>query len=158
MTSVEVSPLAAERARVLYRANGLMLAEEDWLQGDAWALLPRLVPGYDLVILDPPQLCSKREGIPAALAAWKKLLAATASLLSPGGLVLAISCTGLVNPHLGPRFFADRLGSVELVRSGGLPPDHRTSPNFPEGDYLRWWLLKVGARRSTPREAGERGH
>jgi 23S rRNA (cytosine1962-C5)-methyltransferase len=92
-----------------------------------------------MVITDPPPLARNSEGIGAALAAYRKLTAHALSLLNPGGLLVAASCTARVP---APAFFQTVRDVAEGLRRGlhtiaetGQPVDHPIT--FKEGAYLK---------------------
>jgi 23S rRNA G2069 N7-methylase RlmK/C1962 C5-methylase RlmI len=69
---------------------------------------------------------------------------ACASVLAPGGTLVAGSCSS----HVGLEDFATTLDDAALGRSDlrllevfGPPPDHPTLPNFSEGRYLKLAVL-----------------
>ena len=91
---------------------------------------------FDLVIVDPPAMTSRKTQLPAVLAAYRKLYRAAARVVRPGGAIVAACCTsrversvfvGVVREVLGPRFSLARDLAPEL--------DHPVG--FTQADYLK---------------------
>ena len=100
---------------------------------------------YDLVIMDPPALCKKRIQSKDALKAYRNLQAMAAKWVSPGGMLMTFSCTGVVQRDefkqsvflgLGD---AKRIGMIAHEFHAGA--DHPVNVRFPEGDYLKGFGL-----------------
>jgi 23S rRNA (cytosine1962-C5)-methyltransferase len=97
---------------------------------------------WDLAIVDPPSFAPSERARPAALAAYKKLVAAALAVVEPGGRFALASCSSHVRE-------ADLLTLCErptlrLRASAGAATDHPVLPAFPEGRYLDFLLFDVG--------------
>jgi 23S rRNA (cytosine1962-C5)-methyltransferase len=102
---------------------------------------------FGLVISDPPAFAKNRAGLATALAAYRRLHALAASVVEPGGLFCAASCssqvdrkTFLASVEQGTRT-AGRRFELEELRGAGF--DHPVLPAFPEGEYLKFALGRV---------------
>ena len=94
----------------------------DWLKANT-AVKPheRVIPRFDLIILDPPSFTRNRASVPDALRGYKEIHLRALKLLKPGGTLATFCCSHHVNAEL----FQDTL----LV--GGV----RHAPHFaPRGD------------------------
>ena len=83
----------------------------------------------------------------AAARAYKDVNRLAMKLVSPGGLLLTCSCSGLVDATLFQQIvFAAELesgGAFSLVARQGAGADHPVSLDCPEGEYLKGlWLAK----------------
>jgi len=134
--NVALNDLPAERHRVL--------------DEDVFALLPHLEEAgerFDLVILDPPSLARKKAQRARAEAAYRRLNAAAARLVTPGGMLATASCTAQVPAKAFDA--AVKAGLREAGRSASLrvkrghAPDHPVRKRFPEGAYLKFRLLDL---------------
>ncbi len=102
---------------------------------------------WDLIIADPPSFAPNDDALEAALTSYKKLHAACLSVLAPGGLYLAASCSS----HVRPDAFNETLTagaararrSLQVLDSWGAAPDHPRLMAFPEGDYLKSVLVRA---------------
>lgn len=141
--SVDADPKCRDQAERMMAANALSLSAEEWRTADAFDLLAELGEQgrrFDLVIIDPPNMCSSKSALKPALKGWEKLLEMGTALLPPGGLLLPANCSSFMERKMCEETIK-RLG-LKTVETGGLHPDHTVRQTFPEGDYLKWWLLK----------------
>jgi 23S rRNA (cytosine1962-C5)-methyltransferase len=146
VTSLDASRPALEAAVANFTLNrhvpAVATAAHELVVADAFQALSMLAEAgrrFDMVITDPPPLARNSEGIGAALAAYRKLTAHALSLLNPGGLLVAASCTARVP---APAFFQTVRDVAEGLRRGlhtiaetGQPVDHPIT--FKEGAYLK---------------------
>jgi 23S rRNA (cytosine1962-C5)-methyltransferase len=101
---------------------------------------------FDLIILDPPSLAKKESERSGALLAYARLASLGMLHLSPGGILVACSCSAHVSEE---EFFQAVLSSAEKSRRNvseicrtGQPPDHPAA--FPEAKYLKTVYIKGG--------------
>lgn len=109
---------------------------------DVFAWLPALAvtEPYDLVIVDPPAMTSRKAQLPTVLAAYRKLYRAAARHVRPGGALIAACCTSRIERALFHRTVRDALGSAfAQERELAVERDHPVA--FPQADYLKiaWW-------------------
>jgi 23S rRNA (cytosine1962-C5)-methyltransferase len=107
------------------------------LVADVFTWLPQQpAADYQLVIVDPPSMTSRRAQVPSALASYRKLYRAAATQVAPGGTLIAACCTSrirrdelvaAVRSGLGPAF--------ELDGELAAEPDHPAP--FAEAAYLK---------------------
>ena len=141
LLSVDSDPKARAQAKMLMEANGYALPDEEWITGDVFDVLPKLAAEgrqFDLVIIDPPNMCTNKSSLVPALKGWEKLLRLGNALLSDTGVLLTINCSSF----MPKKECEDAVKELKLIarKNGGLPPDHTTRPAFPEGQYLKWWV------------------
>ena len=146
VTSLEVSESALAAAERNFRHNaslpGVAAARHRTLAGDAFELLPVMRDrgeAFDVVILDPPAFAKAQAQVERAVAGYARVLRDGLELLSPGGLLVAASCSS--------RITADRFREVvnqaahkakrplRILQQTGHPLDHPIG--FPEGAYLK---------------------
>ena len=141
LLSVDSDPKARAQAKLLMEANGCALPDEEWITGDAFEVLHKLAADgrqFDLVIVDPPNMCTNKSSLAPALKGWEKLFRLGGALLSDTGVLLAINCSSF----MGKKECEDAVAGAGLKarKNGGLPKDHTVRPGFPEGNYLKWWV------------------
>jgi 23S rRNA (cytosine1962-C5)-methyltransferase len=109
----------------------------EWLAGNAGRK-------FDLIILDPPSLAKREIERAGAIRAYAKLATAGLSHLSPGGILVACSCSAHVTAE---EFFgAVRQSAAQTDRrftelqTTHHAPDHQAS--FKEADYLKGIYLR----------------
>jgi 23S rRNA (cytosine1962-C5)-methyltransferase len=102
---------------------------------------------WDLVILDPPRMATRRGGVEKALRAYKDVNLLAIKLLRPGGILATFSCSGLV----GMEEFRKMLGwaahdsgkNVRILEILGQPADHPVPVEAPECEYLKGLVCVV---------------
>jgi 23S rRNA (cytosine1962-C5)-methyltransferase len=109
---------------------------------DAFAALDRLRRGreqFDLVIVDPPSFTSHQNTVSTALSAYRRLNAAAASVVAPGGILFTASCSARIEREAfraAVEAGLDAAGTrFTLRRETGQPADHPIG--FREGAYLK---------------------
>ena len=102
---------------------------------------------FDLIILDPPKLVSRKAKMQQGLRAYKDINLLAFKLLRPGGLLFTFSCSGLMEMPLFQKIVAD--SALDAGRNGQIlavlnqSPDHPIALNFPEGAYLKGLLCRA---------------
>jgi 23S rRNA (cytosine1962-C5)-methyltransferase len=151
VVAVDSSAPAVTAARENAERNGVAERFEA-VEADVLAHLDaegRRGVGYDVVVADPPRFAATRQGVPKALAAYRRLNAKAAARVRPGGFLATFSCSGAVDPGTfaevvrGGLRDAGRAASVLRVLGAG--PDHPFSLAAPEGRYLTGLLLRCDA-------------
>ncbi|HSK04024.1 MAG TPA: class I SAM-dependent methyltransferase, partial [Kofleriaceae bacterium] len=135
---------ASERALAFAAAHHVVdPARHRFVTADVLAWLPALPPegdGFDLVIVDPPSMTSRKAQVPAVLAAYRKLYRAAARQVRDGGVLVAACCTSRVPREAFHRVVGEALGAG-FAMERELPPEPDHPIGFPEADYLKigWW-------------------
>lgn len=151
--TVDASRSALEGAEAQMKLNNIDPGDESrigLLEADIFELLNESeLPGgpYDLIICDPPALAKSASHVPQALKAYTFLNSACLTHLKPGGILVASSCSGRVEPEEfrnALRLAAGRAGrTVRLLDWLSQPIDHAERLAFPEGRYLKTAILEV---------------
>lgn len=146
VTSLDASGPALAAAERNFRHNEsvphIAAARHQTLTGDAFELLPRLHDRgerYDLVVLDPPAFAKAQAETDRALASYSRLARMGLDVLSPGGLLVAASCSSRVSAaefREAIEATALRAGRpLQILEQTGHAADHPVG--FPEGEYLK---------------------
>lgn len=102
---------------------------------------------FDTVIIDPPGLAKRKEGLQAARRAYHELNLRALKLLRPDGLLVTCSCSGKVSPAIFEEIvrgaIADAKRQVQIVERRGAGIDHPPLAALAETDYLKAWFLRV---------------
>ncbi len=149
VTDLDISPHAlasAGRNFLLNAADPQVAAcERSSVQADTFTWLEQARSTFDLIILDPPTLAKKAVERAAALGAYSRLARLSLKRLSPGGILVACSCSAQVSREdfFGTVLQAARLAgkNVRELHRALHPPDHPA--NFPEAEYLKAIYLKL---------------
>jgi 23S rRNA (cytosine1962-C5)-methyltransferase len=146
---VDSSAAALELARAHRSANGFEAADEDFVEADVFADLRRRTSSgerFDIVICDPPAFAKRKADVEAAARGYKDVVRLAMSLVSPGGLLLACSCSGHVSPDLFQKILfaaaVDSKTSFSIFQKAGAGPDHPVSIFCPETEYLKAFFLR----------------
>lgn len=151
VTHIDSSADALERARENSQLNGHDPARIELLCGNAFEQLRALSRAdrrFDVVILDPPRFVSSTAQLRRGARGYKDINLQALALLPRGGWLATFSCSGLVEPRLFQKIVADAaldagrvLDIVHWLHADG---DHPVRASFPEGQYLKGLLCRVG--------------
>ncbi len=150
VTDVDISAHALESAERNFSLNSgnpeISSAKYSGVQADAFRWMDEADGSYDLIIVDPPTLAKRSAEKEGALRAYRRLNARAISMLRPGGILVAASCTAHVFAEEFYRLVEEEAqGSRrqwrELWRSGHAA-DHPA--DFSEASYLKALCLEVG--------------
>ncbi|MFO1476373.1 MAG: class I SAM-dependent rRNA methyltransferase [Verrucomicrobiota bacterium] len=120
----------------------------DWLKGQTkTAPHEKLVPKFDLVVLDPPSFTRNRASVPDALRGYKEIHLRALKLLRPGGTLATFCCSH----HVDAGLFQDSVLSaaydahriLRRVAAYSQGPDHPVIPMIPETEYLKGYAYEV---------------
>lgn len=145
VTSLDQSEPALAAAKRNFRHNAAVpavaAARHELLAGDAFDLLPALRRGgesYDVVVLDPPSFAKASAEVDRALRSYTRLVRMGLQVLSPGGHLMAASCSSRITAEQFSAVVqqtARRAGRpLDAVEQTGHALDHPIG--FPEGEYL----------------------
>jgi len=147
VTSVDVAASAHAAAEVSFRAAGIDPRAHEFVTADVFAFLDaakKRGQRWDVVVSDPPSFAPNEKAVPRALTAYRTLHRACADVLEDGGIFCAASCSS----HVDARAFAATLddaalgrGDLRVLETRGAPCDHPTLAAFPEGRYLKFFVL-----------------
>jgi 23S rRNA (cytosine1962-C5)-methyltransferase len=146
---------AVEASKRNATANGLaekcsfeVINVFDWLK-TATAVKPheRVIPRFDLIILDPPSFTRNRASVPDALRGYKEIQLRALKLLKTGGVLATFCCSH----HVGAELFLDSVLSAAFdtrkilrrVATYAQAPDHPIIPMIPETEYLKGFAFEV---------------
>jgi 23S rRNA (cytosine1962-C5)-methyltransferase len=120
----------------------------DWLKAQT-AVKPheKVIPRFDLIILDPPSFTRNRASVPDALRGYKEIHLRALKLLKPGGMLATFCCSHHVNAGL----FQDTLLSaaydtrhiLRRIAMFSQSPDHPIIPMIPETEYLKGFAFEL---------------
>jgi 23S rRNA (cytosine1962-C5)-methyltransferase len=152
---LDQSAEAIEASRRNAAANGLAdkcsfesVNVFDWLKAQT-AVKPheKVVPRFDLIVLDPPSFTRNRASVPDALRGYKEIHIRALKLLRPGGTLATFCCSH----HVDATTFQDVILSaaydtrriLRRVAAYSQCPDHPVIPMIPETEYLKGFAFEV---------------
>jgi len=153
VTAIDSSGPALAAAQANAARNNLVKdnSRMEWLEADVFQALRKFRDEgrkFDLIVLDPPKFAPTAAHAEKAARAYKDINLLGFRLLNPGGLLMTYSCSGGVSPDLFQKIVAGAAldAGVEARIEGWLhaSADHPVVLNFPEGEYLKGLLLRVG--------------
>ncbi len=120
----------------------------DWLKAQT-AVKPheKVIPRFDLIILDPPSFTRNRASVPDALRGYKEIHLRALKLLRPGGTLATFCCSH----HVDATTFQDVILSaaydtrriLRRVATYSQSPDHPVIPMIPETEYLKGFAFEL---------------
>lgn len=120
----------------------------DWLKAQT-VTRPheKVVPRWDLVVLDPPSFTRNRASVPDALRGYKEIHLRALKLLKIGGTLATFCCSH----HVDSGLFQDTVLSAAFdarrvlrrVAVYSQSPDHPIIPMIPETEYLKGFAFEV---------------
>ena len=120
----------------------------DWLKAQT-AVKPheKVIPRFDLIVLDPPSFTRSRASVPDALRGYKEIHLRAFKLLKAGGMLATFCCSHHVDGVtfqeviLAAAFDARR--TLRRVATYCQSPDHPVIPAIPETEYLKGFAFEV---------------
>jgi 23S rRNA (cytosine1962-C5)-methyltransferase len=120
----------------------------DWFKAHT-AVKPheKVIPRFDLIVLDPPSFTRNRASVPDALRGYKEIHLRALKLLRPGGTLATFCCSH----HVNAATFQDVILSaaydtrhvLRRVATYSQSPDHPVIPMIPETEYLKGFAFEV---------------
>jgi 23S rRNA (cytosine1962-C5)-methyltransferase len=120
----------------------------DWFKAHT-AVKPheKVIPRFDLIVLDPPSFTRNRASVPDALRGYKEIHLRALKLLRAGGTLATFCCSH----HVNVATFQDVILSaaydtrrvLRRVATYSQSPDHPVIPMIPETEYLKGFAFEV---------------
>jgi len=120
----------------------------DWLKAQTTTRPhEKVIPRYDLIILDPPSFTRNRASVPDALRGYKEIHLRALKLLRPGGTLATFCCSHHVDAELFQEvILAAAYDAHRLLRRTAIytqSPDHPVLPSVAETEYLKGFAFEV---------------
>ncbi|MEA2009045.1 MAG: class I SAM-dependent methyltransferase [Chloroflexota bacterium] len=148
---VDTSAEALQFAEENIQRNGLPVERAEFIEGDVFKVLRLFrdqARSFDMVILDPPKFAPTASHVKRAARGYKDINLLAFKLLRPGGLLVTFSCSGGVSAELFQKIVAGAASDAgvhaQVVERFSQGNDHPIVLNFPEGEYLKGLVLRVG--------------
>jgi 23S rRNA (cytosine1962-C5)-methyltransferase len=120
----------------------------DWLKTHtSTGVHEKVIPRYDLIILDPPSFTRNRASIPDALRGYKEIHLRAMKLLKRGGALATFCCSHHVDANmfqqviLNAAYDAHRI--LRRIATYSQSPDHPVIPGIPETEYLKGFTFEM---------------
>ena len=120
----------------------------DWLKAQTTTRPhEKLIPRFDLIILDPPSFTRNRAAVPDALRGYKEIHLRALKLLKSRGTLATFCCSHHVNAPLFQEVILsaayDARRVLRRVAVYTQAPDHPVLPSIPETEYLKGFAFEV---------------
>ncbi|MGD0744463.1 MAG: class I SAM-dependent rRNA methyltransferase [Verrucomicrobiota bacterium] len=120
----------------------------DWFKAQT-AVKPheKVIPRFDLIVLDPPSFTRNRASVPDALRGYKEIHLRALKLLKTGGTLATFCCSHHVNAAtfqdviLSAAYDTRRI--LRRIATYSQSPDHPVIPMIPETEYLKGFAFEV---------------
>ena len=150
VTQVDISPDAlslAKRNEALQHYCGTSM---EYVEADVFQFLRKCRDEgrmFDFIVLDPPKFAPVRSQLMKAARGYKDINLLAMKLLKPYGTLATFSCSGA----MGAEFFRTVLAEAaedarrcfQVVQRTQAGSDHPVSLAFPEGEYLKGFILRA---------------
>ena len=153
---IEALVAGAESARLVDRSESALAAASrsaerngvagrcSVTRGEVFEVMADMIAAgekFDLVVADPPAFVKSKKHLAVGLKAYSKMVDAAAALVTPGGYLLAASCSHNVSVEAFAESVARGLSKAErsarILFSSGADYDHPVHPMLPESAYLK---------------------
>jgi 23S rRNA (cytosine1962-C5)-methyltransferase len=147
VTSVDLSAPAIEAAKANFGLNGYPLEQHAFHATDAFDFLKEIRQDeYQVIVLDPPSFAKNRAQLPAAFKAYTTINSKALEKLPDGGILVSSSCTVQVDEVDFLKILRDSAKNarctLQVLESRMQPFDHGFNLSFPEGRYLKFFVLR----------------
>ncbi|MDC0714454.1 class I SAM-dependent rRNA methyltransferase [Stigmatella sp. ncwal1] len=146
--AVEQDPKASGRIQANAERNGRTNVTVE--NANAFDVLRRFADTgrrFDTVVLDPPGLAKRREGLATALRAYHELNLRALKCLKPEGLLVTCSCSGKLDREGFEQMVIsaaeDARRPVQILERRGAGLDHPVLANLPETEYLKALYIRA---------------
>ena len=151
VVSVDISKPATEYCRRNFKLNGHAAREDDFLALDVFDFLKGMEPGaFDFIILDPPSFAKNKKQLTNAIKAYTTINSKALEKLPDGGILVSSSCTSHVDQGTFIKILhqssVNARCQLKVLESREQPQDHPYHLSFPEGRYLKFFILQKWAR------------
>jgi 23S rRNA (cytosine1962-C5)-methyltransferase len=107
----------------------------------------KIIPKYDLIILDPPSFTRTRDSVPDALRGYKEIHLRSLKLLKKGGVLATFCCSHHVDALMFLQVILDAAYDarriLRRIETFTQSPDHPVIPSIPETEYLKGYAFEV---------------
>ena len=150
VTGVDVSDKALSLLKEMVRLNKISEKECEvkTVNRDVFEYLEMVRPGsYDIIVCDPPAFAKSHDAVEQARKAYVRLNRKCLEKLDRGNILITSSCSGAVTMEDFRdcvRIAAGQSGrDVRILDVLSQPADHTLKMSFPEGQYLKTFILQV---------------
>lgn len=149
VTNVDISKNAIAAAERNFKVNDLQGDQYSFEVADVFDYLDELKATdkkFDVIILDPPAFVKNKKSLDQGMSGYLRINETALRVLQPGGILMTSSCSSLVSDEIFQKMLsiaAHRTSTtLKVIEIRHQPPDHPFNLDFPEGKYLKFWVLQ----------------
>lgn len=150
VTSVDIAEGAVKMCSKNAELNGFD-KNHTVVTADVFTYLDKTIAAgtkFDIVVVDPPAFVKSQKNIDTALKAYVRMNSMALRVLKDGGLLVTSSCSSYVSAekYRGVLFQSALKENcvLKVVEQKSQPLDHAVNLYFPEGEYLKFFVLQKG--------------
>jgi 23S rRNA (cytosine1962-C5)-methyltransferase len=150
VSAIDSSGEVLECARNNMILNNFQMEKFNWIEADVFKYLRYLRDcnqSFDMIVLDPPKFAPTNKQVQKAARGYKDINLLAFKLLRPGGILVTFSCSGGVSVELFRKIITsaafDAGVQASILEHLYQGPDHPIRLNFPEGEYLKGYVLHI---------------
>lgn len=146
--NIDVSGPALETAKRNFGINNISLKNHEFLDKDVFDALvdfEKKQEKFDIIILDPPAFVKNQKSLREGLKGYLFINERALNLLPTGGILISSSCSAHVTDEMFVKMLAQAacrsncvLKTLEIKHQ---PADHPFNVHFPEGKYLKFYVM-----------------
>lgn len=148
VVSVDSSGPALETAKRNFALNGIDPEKHEFLDKDVFDLLESYRSKrteFDVIILDPPAFVKNQKSLKKGLQGYTFINERALQLLPKGGILVSSSCSAHVTDELFQKMLSMAAAkahcTLKVVEMRNQPIDHPYNLFFPEGKYLKFYVM-----------------
>jgi 23S rRNA (cytosine1962-C5)-methyltransferase len=120
----------------------------DWLKANTTTRPhEKIIPRYDLIVLDPPSFTRNRASVGDALRGYKEIHLRALKLLKPSGTLITFCCSHHIDAATFQAVIVEAAADVHrIIRRVAVytqSPDHPVLPVIPETEYLKGFAFEL---------------
>lgn len=149
VTLVDESAAALQLVDKNAALNNLEGRNISTIQGDVFEVLRKFrdqAKTFDVIILDPPKFAPTASFADKAARGYKDINLLAFKLLEPGGILATFSCSGGISRDFFLRILSGAARDAEVNAriqvNMGQSADHSVTLSFPEGIYLKGFVIR----------------
>jgi len=149
--NVDVSGEALETAKRNFELNKIPLTSHRFIDKDVFEVLSESAQKnekFDVIILDPPAFVKNQKSLKKGLSGYLFINEKALGLLPKGGILVSSSCSAHVTDEMFQKTLAmaaSRSGcTLKTLEIRHQPIDHPFNVHFPEGKYLKFYVMLKG--------------
>lgn len=146
--NIDVSGPALETAKRNFAINNLPLKNHEFLDKDVFDSISdfeKEKEKFDVIILDPPAFVKNQKSLKQGLSGYLFINEHALNLLPVGGILVSSSCSAHVTDEMFQRMLSQAASRshcvLKTLEIKHQPIDHPFNPHFPEGKYLKFYVM-----------------